>query len=55
VQLAQLRDAAKSSGDVASNFLRFEKSYLVLSFLAKASLASVLAYGLVGRNQESNA
>lgn len=57
VQLAQLRDAAKSakSGDAASNFLRFEKSYLVLSFLAKASLASVLAYGLVGRNQESNA
>ena len=54
VQLAQLRDAA-NSGDPATNFLRFEKSYLVLSFLAKASLASVLAYGLVGRNQERNA
>jgi hypothetical protein len=51
VQLAQLRDAAKS-GDPATNFLRFEKSYLVLSFLAKTTLASILAYGLVGRNED---
>jgi hypothetical protein len=45
VQLAQIRAFASGS----KNFEPFEKGYLILSLAAKATLAAVLAYGLVGR------
>jgi hypothetical protein len=53
VQLSHMRGVANASAKgVTYNFAGTEKMYLVLSLAAKATLASVLAYGLVARNEE---
>jgi hypothetical protein len=50
-QLGHMRGVARAAAmGETYNFASTERSYLVLSFAAKAALASVLAYGLVARS-----
>ena len=53
VQLAHARGVARASASGKRfNFAGTESAYLALSLAAKATLGGVIAYGLVGRNEE---
>lgn len=49
--IVQIVEIIQKRSGKSFNYMNIERAYLILSFLAKASLASVLAYGLVGRTQ----
>ena len=51
IQLHQCIQMSKNNS-TEFNFLNTEQSYILLSLFSKATLASVLAYGLVGRNSD---